>query len=173
MAPQTVSTGNVCFLVSAGKTSLFPVATDASSAQFFPFPLYFHRLFELRNKERISVAAASKILANMVYNYKGMGLSMGTIIVGWDKKGPCLYYVDNDGTRLLGDLFSVGSGATFAYGILDSGIRNDLTDEEAYELGRRAIYHATHRDAGSGGVVNREYALKSVIPFTQANQHSL
>lgn len=34
------------------------------------------RIYELRNKERISVAAASKLLANMVYNYKGMGLSM-------------------------------------------------------------------------------------------------
>lgn len=34
------------------------------------------RLHELRNKERISVAAASKILSNIVYGYKGMGLSM-------------------------------------------------------------------------------------------------
>ena len=34
------------------------------------------RLYELRNKERISVAAASKILCNLVYQYKGMGLSM-------------------------------------------------------------------------------------------------
>jgi 20S proteasome alpha/beta subunit len=34
------------------------------------------RLHELRNKERISVAAASKILSNIVYEYKGMGLSM-------------------------------------------------------------------------------------------------
>lgn len=38
------------------------------------------RLHELRNKERISVAAASKLLANMVYAYKGMGLSMVSII---------------------------------------------------------------------------------------------
>ena len=44
------------------------------------------RIYELRNKERISVAAASKLLANIVYNYKGMGLSMGTMICGWDKK---------------------------------------------------------------------------------------
>lgn len=43
------------------------------------------RLHELRNKERISVAAASKILSNLVYSYKGMGLSMGTMICGWDK----------------------------------------------------------------------------------------
>lgn len=46
------------------------------------------RVYELRNKEPISVAAASKLLANMVYQYKGMGLSMGTMICGWDKRGP-------------------------------------------------------------------------------------
>ena len=34
------------------------------------------RLYELRNRERISVAAASKFLSNLVYSYKGMGLSM-------------------------------------------------------------------------------------------------
>jgi 20S proteasome subunit beta 5 len=44
------------------------------------------RLYELRNKERISVAAASKLLCNMLYYYKGMGLSVGTMIAGWDKK---------------------------------------------------------------------------------------
>lgn len=79
---------------------------------------------------------------------------MGTMITGWDKTGPQLYYVDNDGMRLKGDLFSVGSGSTYAYGVLDSHYRKDLTAEEAIELGRRAIYHATHRDAYSGGVIN-------------------
>jgi len=69
-------------------------------------------------------------------------------------QGPGLYYVDSDGTRLTNNLFSVGSGATFAYGVLDSGYRWDLEVEEAIQLGRRAIYHATHRDAYSGGVVN-------------------
>ena len=29
-----------------------------------------------------------------------------------------------------------------------------MTAEEAYDLGQRSIYHATHRDAYSGGVVN-------------------
>jgi len=112
------------------------------------------RVYELRNKERISVAAASKLLANIVYNYKGMGLSMGTMICGWDKKGPGLYYVDSDGTRMTNELFSVGSGSTYAYGVLDSGVKWDLSVEEAYDLGRRSIYHATYRDGMSGGVVN-------------------
>jgi 20S proteasome subunit beta 5 len=44
---------------------------------------------------------------------------MGTMITGWDKTGPQLYYVDNDATRIHGDLFSVGSGSTYAYGVLD------------------------------------------------------
>lgn len=44
------------------------------------------RMYELRNRERISVAAASKLMSNMVYNYKGMGLSMGMMLAGWDKR---------------------------------------------------------------------------------------
>ena len=81
------------------------------------------RLYELRNRERISVAAASKLLSNMAYNYKGMGLSMGVMIAGYDKRGPGLYYVDSDGERTSGNLYSVGSGSIFAYGVLDAGYR--------------------------------------------------
>lgn len=76
------------------------------------------------------------------------------MICGWDKTGPAVFYVDSDGTRLKGDLFSVGSGSTFAYGVLDQGYHWDLTDEEAQELGRRSIYAAGHRDAFSGNTCN-------------------
>lgn len=117
------------------------------------------RLFELRNKERISVAAASKIMSNIVYYYKGTGLSMGMMLAGYDKRGPQLYYIDSEGTRTPGKVFSVGSGSIYAYGVLDSGYKWDLTDEAAQDLGRRAIYHATHRDAYSGGIV-RVYHIK-------------
>ncbi|XP_036270580.2 proteasome subunit beta type-8 [Pipistrellus kuhlii] len=112
------------------------------------------RLYYLRNGERISVSAASKLLSNMMCQYRGMGLSMGSMICGWDKKGPGLYYVNENGTRLSGSMFSTGSGNSYAYGVMDSGYRPDLSPEEAYDLGRRAIVHATHRDSYSGGVVN-------------------
>lgn len=55
-------------------------------------------------------------------------------------------------------MFSTGCGNSYAYGVIDSGYREDMTVEEAYELGRRGIAHATHRDAYSGGVVNRKYS---------------
>lgn len=48
------------------------------------------RLHELRHKRRISVAAASKILANLVYSYKGMGLSMVSNLTS------CLQLVSDD-----------------------------------------------------------------------------
>uniref|UniRef100_A0A8C2E7E9 Proteasome subunit beta type-8 n=1 Tax=Cyprinus carpio TaxID=7962 RepID=A0A8C2E7E9_CYPCA len=112
------------------------------------------RLYKLRNKQRISVSAASKLLSNMMLGYRGMGLSMGSMICGWDKQGPGLYYVDDNGTRLSGRMFSTGCGNSYAYGVVDSGYREDMSVEEAYELGRRGIAHATHRDAYSGGVVN-------------------
>uniref|UniRef100_A0A7S4B4Y5 proteasome endopeptidase complex n=1 Tax=Chrysotila carterae TaxID=13221 RepID=A0A7S4B4Y5_CHRCT len=111
------------------------------------------RMFELDQKQRISVAAASKILSNITYQYKGYGLSMGTMICGWDQTGPQIYYVDSDGERLHGSLFSVGSGSTFAYGVLDTGYRFDMTFDEAVALGQRSIFAATYRDAYSGGTV--------------------
>lgn len=113
----------------------------------------FCKLYELRNKKRISVAAASKMLSNMVLNYKGRGLSMGTMVAGVDDDGFHIYYVDSDGTRLKGNIFSVGSGSTFAYGVLDANYKENLSYNEALELAREAIVHATHRDAYSGGSV--------------------
>ncbi|TQB70120.1 Proteasome subunit beta type-5 [Monascus purpureus] len=110
---------------------------------------------EIRHKRRITVAAASKILANLTYAYKGMGLSMGTMLAGMTpQEGPALYYIDSDGTRLPGNLFCVGSGQTFAYGVLDAEYRYDLSLEDALQLGRRSILAATHRDAFSGGHIN-------------------
>jgi 20S proteasome subunit beta 5 len=69
------------------------------------------RLHKLRHKCCLSVAVASKILANLVYSYKGMGLSMGTMCPGITPfEGPALYYIDSDSTRLSRNLFCVGSG---------------------------------------------------------------
>lgn len=157
---QYIGSGNVRKIIEISPYLLGTMAGGAADCTYWNRVLAKQcRIYELRNRERISVAAASKLLANMVYQYKGYGLSMGVMVAGWDKKGAGLYYVDSDGNRMPGDVFSVGSGSLYAYGVLDSGYRWDMTDEEAYELGRRAIYHATHRDAYSGGIV-RVYHIK-------------
>jgi 20S proteasome subunit beta 5 len=151
-----IGSGTVKKVIKISKYLLGTMAGGAADCSFWERQLAFQcRVYELREGHRISVAAASKLLANTVYQYRGMGLSMGTMICGWDEvHGPSLFYVDSDGTRLKGDKFSVGSGSTYAYGILDSEYRYDLSIPEAVELGKRAIWHATHRDAYSGGTIN-------------------
>lgn len=89
-------------------------------------------------------------------------------------QGPGLYYVDNDGSRMPGNLFSIGSGSIYAYGVVDSGYKWDMTDEEAQDLGRRAVYHATHRDAASGGVVRgrcQRVTINEIGSFGVRNAH--
>ena len=112
------------------------------------------RMHELEKKRRISVKGAAKLLSNALYGYKGMGLSCGTMIAGWDEQGPHIYFVDDSGSCIAGNRFSVGSGAIYAYGVLDSHYSWELSADDAAKLGRDAIYHATFRDAMSGGTVS-------------------
>lgn len=46
-------------------------------------------------------------------------------------QGAQLYYVDSEGTRTPGMVFSVGSGSVYAFGVLDSGYSWDISDEDA------------------------------------------
>jgi len=156
-----IASGTVKKIIEINPFLLGTMAGGAADCSFWERNLGMQcRLYELRNKKRITVAAASKLLANTMNSYRGYGLSMGTMITGWDETGPQLYYVDNDGTRLHGKLFAVGSGSTYAYGVLDTFYRPDLTVDEAIDLGKRAIYHATHRDAYSGGINNLYHVTK-------------
>ena len=131
------------------------MAGGAADCQFWERDLGRQcRLYELANGRRITVRAASKLLANTMFSYRGSGLSMGTMVAGWDANGPGLYYVDSDGQRTRGQRFAVGSGSLYAYGVLDDGYAWDLSVDDAVALGQRAIYHATFRDAASGGTVS-------------------
>ena len=53
------------------------------------------------------------------------------MIMGFDENGSSIFYVDNSGTRLKGDLFAVGSGSTFALGVLDTERKENMTEKEA------------------------------------------
>jgi len=156
-----IASGTVKKVIEINPFLLGTMAGGAADCSFWERNLGMQcRMYELRNKKRITVASASKLLANTMSSYRGYGLSMGTMITGWDETGPQLYYVDDDGTRLHGRYFSVGSGSTYAYGVLDTYYKPDLTIEEAIDLGKRAIYHACHRDAMSGSINNLFHVTK-------------
>eukprot|EP00546_Thalassionema_frauenfeldii_P014392 CAMPEP_0178917416 /NCGR_PEP_ID=MMETSP0786-20121207/13234_1 /TAXON_ID=186022 /ORGANISM="Thalassionema frauenfeldii, Strain CCMP 1798" /LENGTH=284 /DNA_ID=CAMNT_0020590963 /DNA_START=41 /DNA_END=895 /DNA_ORIENTATION=+ len=164
-----IASGTVKKVIEINPFLLGTMAGGAADCSFWERNLGTQcRLYELRNGRRISVASAAQLLANTMASYRGYGLSMGTMITGWDETGPQLYYVDDDGTRLKGRYFSVGSGSTYAYGVLDTHYRPDLTVEEAIDLGKRAIYHATHRDAYSGGINNLYHVTADGWKFIHA-----
>ena len=113
-------------------------------------------LYKLTEGRRMPVAQCARMLSNCLYANRGLGLSIGTMIMGFDDTSitPKIFYVDDTGVHLEGDMFAVGSGSTLALGILDSERRFDMSEEEAVALGIKAIRHATFRDAYSGGFIN-------------------
>lgn len=149
-----ISSNNVRKVIEVNDFILGTMAGGAADCQFWEKYIAMQcRLYELRNGEKPTVAIASMMLCGIMRQYQGYGLSMGTMFTGSDKTGASLYYIDNDATRLRGSLFAVGSGGTFAYGVLDTQHRWDMTVDEAVKLGIRAITSATFKDSASGGVV--------------------
>jgi 20S proteasome subunit beta 5 len=149
-----IFSGTVLKIIQLAPNMVGTIAGGAADCQYWLRNLSkIVQLHKFRYQQPITVAAASKILTNMLYEYKGYDLSIGTIISGIDTTGPHLFYVDNDGTRISGTKFSVGSGSMHALGVLDTGWRADMTKDEACDLARAAIYEATFRDSGSGGRV--------------------
>ncbi|XP_056914083.1 proteasome subunit beta type-11a [Takifugu flavidus] len=138
------------------------------------------RLYQLRHGRCLSIRGTAKLLSFMLHPFKGTEVCVALILCGWDteasttdctktsdwssltdnssivnnKDGPKLIYVCSDGARLQGDLFSVGSGSPYAYGVLDREQRWNLSKEEAFSLAREAVFRATHRDAYSGNNVD-------------------
>eukprot|EP00577_Skeletonema_sp_RCC1716_P004334 CAMPEP_0113422210 /NCGR_PEP_ID=MMETSP0013_2-20120614/28337_1 /TAXON_ID=2843 ORGANISM="Skeletonema costatum, Strain 1716" /NCGR_SAMPLE_ID=MMETSP0013_2 /ASSEMBLY_ACC=CAM_ASM_000158 /LENGTH=1367 /DNA_ID=CAMNT_0000309935 /DNA_START=266 /DNA_END=4369 /DNA_ORIENTATION=- /assembly_acc=CAM_ASM_000158 len=144
-------------VLPVSKTVLGTMAGGAADCSYWiRFLRNESKMHELTHDGRaISVARASRILSSVLYGNRGLDLSVGTMIMGYDKRdGFSIYYIDNTGVRIKGDMFAVGSGSTFALGILDTEERKfDMSEEEAVALGIKAIRHATLRDAASGGFI--------------------
>ena len=84
-----ISSNNVRKVIEVNEFILGTMAGGAADCMFWERRLtIIARMFELRERERISVAAASKILANIFNAYRGYGLSCGTMVAGWDVTGP-------------------------------------------------------------------------------------
>lgn len=156
-----IFSGTVMKIIKIADNMIGTMAGGAADCQYWLRYLSSEiRLHKFKYQQPMTVAAASKILVNQIYRYKGYGLSIGSMICGYDNTGPHIFYVDNDGSRIAGNRFSVGSGSTYAYGVLDTDWHSDMTKEEAIALGRKAIYHATFRDSGSGGRVTVVHITK-------------
>lgn len=159
---QFVGSKTVQKVLPIHKTMLGTMAGGAADCSYWIRKLRSEaKRFQLEDGDgrTLSVARASTWLSTFLYENRSLNLSVGTMIMGVDQHSgeASIYYTDDQGVRIRGDLFAVGSGSTFALGILDSETdpksRLQLTEEDAVALAVKAIRHATFRDAYSGGYI--------------------
>ncbi len=121
-------------------------------------------IYNLRNKRPIGVGAAAQLLQNILYNKKGF-YQVGHLLGGFtDREGPKLYDLGGYGSILDEDYASVGSGSTFAMGVLETEWKPDLTKEEGVELAKRAVRSAIIRDIASGNGIDIVVISKDATP---------
>eukprot|EP01031_Cornospumella_fuschlensis_P038041 gene38041-46221_t len=113
------------------------------------------RMIEEVYSTPMRVKAMAKMLSALLRKDRGKELSVGTMLAGYDIDGPKLYYVDDQGSCIEGEMFCVGSGSHSAYSVLDSSRKSpaDLTLAEAVDTALWAVKHATYRDGYSGGYI--------------------
>lgn len=109
-------------------------------------------LYELRENKRISVNAAATLLANIMYGGRWFPYMVQIILAGYDDKGPQLFILHPDGSKLEEKkFFSTGSGSPMAFGVLEVLYKDGLTVEEAKHIAVKAVKAAVERDIASGG----------------------
>ena len=120
------------------------------------------RVCTLLTKCRTSQLALARRM-HMVFLTRGTSLVVPVLVSAWCH-GLCVR-VSAVGAWMWQNwhwLFAAMDGAAV---VLSYSFRYDMSDEEAIELGKRAIYHATHRDAYSGGTNNGTHGGKSQVAW--------
>jgi proteasome beta subunit len=111
-------------------------------------------LFSMEVGRLISVRAASKLMANILFNRRYAPLITQTIVGGLDDEGPSLYVLDVLGSLIPDKYAAVGSGTEIAVGVLEEEYKEGMSIEDAKALVTRAIKSAISRDAMSGDGVD-------------------
>lgn len=107
-------------------------------------------LFSMDVGRQISVRAAAKLMANILFNRRYAPLITQTIVGGIDEEGPSLYVLDVLGSLLPDKYAVVGSGTEIAMGVLEDNYKDDMSIADAKILVSKAIRSAISRDAMSG-----------------------
>jgi len=107
------------------------------------------KLYELKHSKKMSVEAASTLLANILSNYKYYPFYVQLLVGGVDEK-PRVYSVDMLGGVTEEDITATGSGSPIAMGVLEEMYVRDGSVKDNAPIAARAVGAAMKRDAGSG-----------------------
>ena len=107
-------------------------------------------LYRLRRSAPLSVEGAATLLSNILSGNRMFPYYAWLLMGGVDSKGGHVFSVDPAGGSIEDRYVSVGSGSTFAYGVLEEGYSRDMTLSDGVDLVLRGLTVAMKRDSASG-----------------------
>lgn len=117
------------------------------------------KLKEVKTNKKPTAKEAANLLGGLLYsNIRRMSMLPGIahfLLGGKDTEGVHLYDLFPDGsvTRIR-DFVSSGSGSVFAYGVLETQYRPDITVADGVKLAVKAVNTALQRDSASGNGID-------------------
>lgn len=112
---------------------------------------YISRKYLLEVGRPIKISSLASNLSVILNVYlRTMPYVVQLLLGGYDSSGPHLFYLDLFGSLSEEKYMATGSGSPVAFGVLESGYREDISLEEAVELAKKAVKAATMRDGFSG-----------------------
>lgn len=110
-------------------------------------------LFKYKKNREMTPSAAATLLSNILQSSKALPY-MGIFLLGGYNKDSGeteIFQIDPTGGILEKDrYYATGSGGSVAYGLLQDGYKEDLSEKNAVELALRSIKSASERDIASG-----------------------
>ncbi|MDI9644167.1 MAG: archaeal proteasome endopeptidase complex subunit beta [Candidatus Verstraetearchaeota archaeon] len=126
-------------------------------------------LYELETHKTMSVKAAAKILANILYAQRAYPVFTETMVGGKEEGGARLFVLDPLGSMIEDKYAALGTGGAVAIGIIESSYTPDLSVSSGRELAVKAVRAAISRDVASGDgidvlLISREGATEATYP---------
>ncbi len=117
------------------------------------------KLKEVKTNKKTTAKEAANLLGGLLYsNIRRMSMLPGIahfLLGGKDTEGVHLYDLFPDGSvTKIRDFVSSGSGSVFAYGVLETQYRPDLTVADGVKLAVKAVNTALQRDSASGNGID-------------------
>ncbi|MFH1630984.1 MAG: archaeal proteasome endopeptidase complex subunit beta [Candidatus Aenigmatarchaeota archaeon] len=105
----------------------------------------------MRNAE-FTVRAAVTLLSNVLQGTRYYPYMAMLIVGGHDRDGCHIYSIDPmGGSEETSKFTATGSGSPFAYGVLESDYKENMSKDEAMRVAAKAIKSSRERDIFSGG----------------------
>ncbi|MCI4366166.1 MAG: archaeal proteasome endopeptidase complex subunit beta [Thermoplasmata archaeon] len=125
-------------------------------------------LYRLRRSSSLSAEGAATLLANILNGNRMFPYYAWLILGGVDQKGGHVFSVDPAGGSIEDRYVSVGSGSTFAYGVLEEVYSRDMTVSDGVDLALRGLTVAMKRDSASGdGYIVHAISSKEYKEFSE------